>query len=219
MTSITISDSKPATSVDLVDVARASGLRGFLHGMNATDARALLGQFVLELDRRRDQLAERLVWTDAAQLPDVDVTFQLYDPAASEPVWPGYYDGEQWRYADGMPATPTHYADMPRGPAPGSPFTEHRVLVLERSHMGSLLRTLVLHLDAGGTTPNWRPDLILGFKGEEVTKAMLAAAQPGMPVDPELARLADDVRALRARWAEEEERQEAAGRRSRRRYG
>ncbi|MDN4056357.1 hypothetical protein QPK32_25140 [Massilia sp. YIM B02763] len=205
--------------IDLVDVARASGLRGFLHGVNATDARALLGQFVLELERRRGPLVERLVWKDAAELPDVDVTFQLFDPEASEPVWPGYYDGERWVYADGMPATPTHYADMPRGPAPASPFTEHRVLVLERSHMGSLLRTLVLHLDAGGTTPSWRPDLHLSVQGERVTAAMLAAAQPGMPVDPELSRLADEVRALRARWDEEEERLEAAGGRSRRRYG
>jgi hypothetical protein len=99
-----------AADIDLVEVARASGLRGYLHGVSATWARKLLAGFVAELERRR--------WTDAAQLPDADVTFQLYDPAASEPVWPGYYDGERWRYVDGTLATPTHYADMPRGPRP-----------------------------------------------------------------------------------------------------
>jgi hypothetical protein len=88
---------------------------------------------------------------------------------------------------------------------------------MERTHMGSVLRSLVLHLDAGGTDPNWHPDLILGWKGDQVTADMLAAAQPGMPVDPELARLADDVRELRARWDEEGRRQEEAGGGARRR--
>ena len=103
-------------SLDLVEVARASGLRRFLHGVNATFARELLAAFVAALDARTD--SERMTWTPVAQLPDSDITFQLYDKEASEPVWPGYYDGERWRYIDGLPATPTHYADMPHGPAP-----------------------------------------------------------------------------------------------------
>lgn len=61
-------------------------------------------------------LAEAITWKAAADLPDADSTVMLFDPAASEPVWPGYYDGERWLYADGMPAAPTHYADMLKGP-------------------------------------------------------------------------------------------------------
>lgn len=37
----------------LLDIARRTGLRAFLHGVNATDARELLGAFVAELDKER----------------------------------------------------------------------------------------------------------------------------------------------------------------------
>ncbi|KRB73480.1 Lar family restriction alleviation protein [Noviherbaspirillum sp. Root189] len=59
-----------------------------------------------------------LTWTKVAdRLPDSDTTVMLFDPNANEPVWPGYLDGDMWRYADGMPAQPTHWADLPEGPA------------------------------------------------------------------------------------------------------
>ena len=38
---------------DLLSIARECGLRQFLHGVNATDARALLSAFVKTLDRQR----------------------------------------------------------------------------------------------------------------------------------------------------------------------
>lgn len=63
-------------------------------------------------------LAGRLsVWTPVAeQLPDSDMTVMLFDPTSDEPVWPGYHDGEAWKSAEGMPATPTHWTEMPEGP-------------------------------------------------------------------------------------------------------
>jgi hypothetical protein len=48
--------------------------------------------------------------------PDSDTTVLLFDPAASEPVWLGYLDGDTWRFIDGMTAAPTHYCDIPKGP-------------------------------------------------------------------------------------------------------
>jgi hypothetical protein len=69
-----------------------------------------------ESKRAAAALAEAVTWIPAAELPDADSTVMLFDTAASEPVWPGYYDGERWLYADGMPAAPTHYADMLKGP-------------------------------------------------------------------------------------------------------
>lgn len=59
---------------------------------------------------------EILTWKPVVEPPDSDTTVHLYDPAASEPVWLGYLDGDVWRYVDGMPATPTHWSDVPKGP-------------------------------------------------------------------------------------------------------
>lgn len=61
-------------------------------------------------------ITETLTWKPVAEPPDSDTTVLLFDPAASEPVWLGYLDGETWRYVDGMPATPTHWSEMPGGP-------------------------------------------------------------------------------------------------------
>jgi len=59
---------------------------------------------------------ETLTWRPVAEPPDSDTTVLLFDPAASEPVWPGYFDGDVWRTAEGMPATPTLWSEMPGGP-------------------------------------------------------------------------------------------------------
>jgi hypothetical protein len=59
---------------------------------------------------------ETLTWHPVASPPDSDTTVLLFDPAASEPVWLGYLDGGTWRFIDGMPAAPTHYCDIPKGP-------------------------------------------------------------------------------------------------------
>jgi hypothetical protein len=49
-----------------------------------------------------------LAWHPTSRQPDRDM-------AASELVWPSCLDGENSRYADGMPATPTSWTDMPGG--------------------------------------------------------------------------------------------------------
>lgn len=60
---------------------------------------------------------EIIEWVPIAESrPDSDTTVLLFDCELNEPVWPGYLDGDVWRYADGMPADPTHWADMPGGP-------------------------------------------------------------------------------------------------------
>jgi hypothetical protein len=61
-------------------------------------------------------ITEALTWTPVASPPDSDTTVLLFDPAASEPVWLGYLDGDTWRFVDGMPAAPTHWAELPAGP-------------------------------------------------------------------------------------------------------
>jgi hypothetical protein len=48
--------------------------------------------------------------------PDSDTTVLLFDPAASEPVWLGYLDGDTWRFVDGIPAAPTFWSEMLGGP-------------------------------------------------------------------------------------------------------
>lgn len=50
------------------------------------------------------------------RMPDSDTTVMLFNKNASDPVWPGYHDGESWRYVDGMPASPTHWMEFPKGP-------------------------------------------------------------------------------------------------------
>ncbi|HEY0843787.1 MAG TPA: DUF551 domain-containing protein [Noviherbaspirillum sp.] len=61
---------------------------------------------------------EQITWIPVAQrLPDSDTTVMLFDADANEPVWLGYFGGERWHYVDGMPATPSDWAEMPAGPA------------------------------------------------------------------------------------------------------
>lgn len=51
-------------------------------------------------------------------MPDADLTVLLFMPTDEDcPAWPGYWDGEIWRLADGMPApNVVAWADMPEGP-------------------------------------------------------------------------------------------------------
>lgn len=62
---------------------------------------------------------ENIVWIPVAEeVPDVDLTVLLFDAKASEPVWIGYHDDnlEDWFYANGVKAKPTHWANFPEGP-------------------------------------------------------------------------------------------------------
>lgn len=63
---------------------------------------------------------EILTWHPVSSPPDSDTTVLLFDPAASEPEWLGYLDGETWRFVDAMPATPTHWAALTIGPNEGN---------------------------------------------------------------------------------------------------
>lgn len=61
---------------------------------------------------------EVLTWHSVdEQLPDSDTTVLLrIEDAESEPVWPGFLDGDQWKLADGMPVEKVlRWADMPAG--------------------------------------------------------------------------------------------------------
>lgn len=65
-------------------------------------------------------LTETLTWYEPAErMPDPDTTVMIeVEDVDGEPVWPGYFDGNEWRLADGMPiADVRRWADMPKGGA------------------------------------------------------------------------------------------------------
>jgi hypothetical protein len=54
----------------------------------------------------------------AVEPPDDDTTVLVYDPTASEPVWPGYKSGEDWRWAEGPRIhNPRFWCHIPTFPA------------------------------------------------------------------------------------------------------
>jgi hypothetical protein len=59
-----------------------------------------------------------LEWVNVAhQLPDDDTLVLL--ALNDDDVWPGYRDGDAWRYVDAMPITTervTHWMHMPAAP-------------------------------------------------------------------------------------------------------
>lgn len=50
-------------------------------------------------------------------LPDADTTVMTFEPDSIEPIWPGYYDGEQWKdvMGDGRIHV-THWMPLPDPP-------------------------------------------------------------------------------------------------------
>lgn len=63
--------------------------------------------------------SEVLHWHDVSdELPDAETTVLFFAPEYSEPVWPGWWDGEHWRHDGGgkIPKTITHWAEFPSGP-------------------------------------------------------------------------------------------------------
>lgn len=69
---------------------------------------------------------EQVNWTAVKdRMPDAETTVLVFAPAADDPVWLGYYDGEDWYCVDGamygneeeLPARVTAWAEMPGGPA------------------------------------------------------------------------------------------------------
>jgi hypothetical protein len=60
---------------------------------------------------------ERLTWHPVRSCrPDSDMTVLVFDKSMSEPVWPGYLDGDVWRTAEGLAINPSHWCDLPGGP-------------------------------------------------------------------------------------------------------
>jgi len=67
----------------------------------------------------RADCSEVLHWRDVNdELPDEETTVLFFAPEYSEPVWPGWWDGEHWRHDGGgkIPKTITHWAEFPSGP-------------------------------------------------------------------------------------------------------
>ncbi|HWB61772.1 MAG TPA: DUF551 domain-containing protein [Chthoniobacteraceae bacterium] len=52
------------------------------------------------------------------QMPDTDATVLVYCPESVEPVWLGFYDGEDWRSIDSirLPEEVTHWMEPPEPP-------------------------------------------------------------------------------------------------------
>lgn len=61
---------------------------------------------------------ETLTWRPASELTDVDVIVLIHAPEAAEPVWPAWWDGELWVWAEGAEVhVPVRaWAQMPEGP-------------------------------------------------------------------------------------------------------
>ena len=57
-------------------------------------------------------------WTNINdEMPDADMMVLVACPECDEPVWLGYFDGDEWRTADGGVVTVTHWMDLPEPPA------------------------------------------------------------------------------------------------------
>lgn len=53
-------------------------------------------------------------------LPDTDTTVMTYEEESIEPIWPGYFDGEQWMdIAGGKLMAVTHWMAFPDPPEAG----------------------------------------------------------------------------------------------------
>jgi hypothetical protein len=64
---------------------------------------------------------ETLTWYSADAPPDVDTTVMVFVPGSDEPVWLGYFDGEDWYAVGGelyegtIEEKVTAWAPMPTG--------------------------------------------------------------------------------------------------------
>lgn len=58
-----------------------------------------------------------LDWHEVAEddSPDADLTVIVRLRNNEEPVWIGFFDGEEWRDADGQPVEVVRWAEMPAG--------------------------------------------------------------------------------------------------------
>jgi len=64
-------------------------------------------------------LTESISWIPVEQeVPDCDMTVNIFAPEANEPIWLGYWDGDNWVGIDGsiLSSLVTHWAPMLNGP-------------------------------------------------------------------------------------------------------
>lgn len=63
---------------------------------------------------------ETITWyATSERMPDADATVLIEAPGCNDPVGAGWWDGAEWRSADGWPLHETpvvYWAEMPRGP-------------------------------------------------------------------------------------------------------
>ena len=82
------------------------------------DAKAKAYRMGAETTRRKLLLdeTESIRWIDSSQaLPDADLTVLVDCPGEDEPIWLGYWAGEEWRNIEGDSITPARWAEMPTG--------------------------------------------------------------------------------------------------------
>ena len=56
---------------------------------------------------------------ESVEKPDANLTVLIHCPEGSEPVWPGYWDGEHWReitWGEIIKDAVTHWCNMPEPP-------------------------------------------------------------------------------------------------------
>jgi hypothetical protein len=71
---------------------------------------------------------ETITWRDAARSkPEGDATVLVRCTGTWEPVWLGWFDGEQWFDTEATPVEVTHWAEMPKGPTPSADPGEVRM--------------------------------------------------------------------------------------------
>lgn len=77
------------------------------------------GSMLIADELSRAALAFTGHWTLVGDaLPDADLTVLMWMPGdASEPVWPGYWDGDRWMSAEGFQVSGVHaWTDFPKPP-------------------------------------------------------------------------------------------------------
>lgn len=58
-----------------------------------------------------------LDWTSCElDLPESDDTVLIAMPNADCPIWPGYWNGQHWHTAEGLPVIATHWRRFPDPP-------------------------------------------------------------------------------------------------------
>lgn len=65
----------------------------------------------------RARVRDILDWHEVADgdFPDADLTVIVRTRGCEEPVWLGFWDGEEWRDSEGQPIDVIRWTDMPKG--------------------------------------------------------------------------------------------------------